>query len=164
MQHVLMINTQPSQPRRLTTSLRALTERRWAAGSPGNIITRALRTLVRPAGPALRLTTARKLQQHSSPVTATITLNLTLIEVVMHISKPRRFWRLKWTFQALNSKFIRPKEASISMEIILRAMPLRLISLRVSRVVCLINLLSSSQLWRALRKTNAAMTTYASNA
>ena len=159
-----MRNTRLSQPPRQTTSLKALTERRWAAGSPGNIITQALRTSVRPAGPALRLTTARKQQQHSSPATAITTLNLTLIEVVMLISKQRRFWRHRWTFQALSSKFIRPKEASTSTEIILRAMPLRLISLRVSRVVCLINLLSSSQLWRALRKTNAAMTIYASNA
>ena len=159
-----MRNTRPSQPPHQTTSPRALTGWLWTAGSPRSIITQALRTLVRPAGPDLRLTTAPKRQQHSSPATATITLNLTLIVEVMHISKLRHFWRHRWISQALSSKFIRPNAASISMEIILRAMPLRVISLRVSLVVCLINLLSSSQLWQARRITNAAMTIYASNA
>ena len=164
MQHVLMRNTQPSQPLRPITSPRALTEQLWPAGSPRNIITQALRTLIRPAGPARRLTTALKQQQLSSPPIAIITPNLTLIEEAMHINKPKHFWRHRWTSLALSSRYIRPREASISMEIIPRAMPHRLTFRRVFPVVCLINLLSSSQLWRALRKTNAAMTTYASNA
>ena len=145
MQHVLMRNIRPRQPPPLITSPRALTGRVWPAVSPRNIITQALRTLLQPAGPARRFTTARRQPQHSSRATAKITLSLTLIGEVMHTNKPRLFWRHRWTSQALSSKYIRLSAASISMEIILPAMPLKLTFQRASKVVCLINLLSSRQ-------------------